>query len=139
MRRGWRAVLVIGSVLTMASGGAYARDYGNGRYGGFGRQAYAADPAAVTNRVLRDLYGTARGSYVDRHERAHFDRAISALQAFQQRWARRGDFRSSHLDRAIDNMKHLANARQMHPGARRLIARDIEVLRDLRAQRNRFR
>jgi hypothetical protein len=111
--------------------------YDEGRYGRQG-PGYPADPAAVAQRVIRDLDFAARSSYVDRHEREHFARAVSELQAFQSRWQQRR-VETGHLDRAIDNMKDLAEARQVDRRARRVIDQDIEVLRDLRARVRRYR
>ncbi len=103
-------------------------------YGRQGRYGHRVDPAVVVQRVISDLHVAARNSFTDRHEHGHFATAVSELQRFQDRWARQRRIEAGHLDRAIDHMKHLAEARQVHPRARRMIDQDIEDLRDLRAQ-----
>jgi hypothetical protein len=56
------------------------------------------------------------------------------LLGFQDRWSRRRQVETKHLDRAVDNMRHLAEARQLDYRSRRMIDQDIQILRDLRAQ-----
>jgi len=107
--------------------------YGEGRYGRPGSYGYG-DPSDVVRRVIRDMDLAARNSFVDRHEREHFDRAISELLGFQDLWSRRRQVETKHLDRAVDNMRHLAEARQLDYRSRRMIDQDIQILRDLRAQ-----
>src|SRR6185295_11556244 len=111
----------------------YRRGPNNG-YGGdrYGRPQYAADPAATAQRVMRNLSGAAQSSYLDRRERDRFDRAINELQRFEYRWSRERRFDTGNLDRAIDNMKRLADARRMDPRTRNAIAQDIDILRDVR-------
>jgi hypothetical protein len=140
--------------LTLAATGASAqyRDPGyrdpryrqgpNDGYGGdrYGRPQYGgADPASTAQRVMRNLSGAARSAYMDRRERDRFDRAINELQRFEYRWSRERRFDTGNLDRAINHMKHLADARRMDPRMRNAIAQDIDVLRDVRAQRDRYR
>lgn len=85
-------------------------------------------------RSMMDLQRAARNArYVDRHERRHFDRAMSELARFQDRW-RQGRFDKGRLDKAIDNIKHLVNSRRLHPGDRRMLAADLASLRDFRAR-----
>ncbi|MGH9784354.1 MAG: hypothetical protein ACRD88_09220 [Terriglobia bacterium] len=133
---------ILSAALVMATTAASAQVY---RYpdqrrdrGGYGRSGYG-DAAAVAQRAARNLEFAARNSYVDGHEREHFAKAISELERFQDRWVRQGRFDSGRLDRAIDNMRHLAEARQVDRRTRRVIAQDIEMLRDLRARGDRDR
>ena len=106
--------------------------YGGDRYG---RGSYGnGDPGDVVQRVIRDIDLAARNSYVDRHERDHFNRAISELMNFQDRWSRRRQVDTRRLDRAVDSMRHLAEARQLDGRSRRMIWQGMETLRDLRAQ-----
>jgi hypothetical protein len=152
MTRGsWRGILSIAAGVMIAGVSLNAQVYrypdrnrrnapyyDEGRYGRQGSMGYG-DPADVVQRVIRDMDLAARSSYVDRHEREHFERTISELMGFQDRWSRRRQVETKHLDRAVDNMKHLAEARQLDGRARRMIAQDIEILRNLRAQLHRYR
>ena len=118
------------------------RDYGYGGYGngGYGRQGYGyGRDGNVVGRVMRDLDVAARssGSYVDGHERKHFESAMSNLRAFDDRW-QRGQWDNGRLDRAIENLSHLANADQLNPRARRMMADDANLLRDFRSSRGNY-
>jgi hypothetical protein len=152
MHRPSPPIWLLAAGLALATGAASAQVYGGPvdrdprsrqgpNYGGdrYGRPPYAADPGGAAERVLRNLSGAARASYTDRHEREHFDRAIFELRRFEDRWNRQRRFDTGNLDRAIDNMKHLAGARQVDPRARNGIAQDIEVLRAVRSQSDRYR
>lgn len=117
------------------------RDYGRGGnypygsnypYGNSGR--YGNSPVSNT---LNNLSRISSRGFVDRHERDHFSKAMQNLQDFEYRY-RQGQFESSRLDRAIDEMKHLASANQLHPGDRQIIARDIENLRAFRSTGGRY-
>lgn len=70
-----------------------------------------SDPVS---RTIRDLQVIFSRAYVDRHEADHFRRAIDDLAAFRER-AVRGHFDRGRLNRALENMDHLAGARQLHP------------------------
>lgn len=107
----------------------YYRDsYGN--RGGY----YRGDPVNVALQNLRRAASTNR---YDRHERNHFEKAIRDLNKFQDR-ARSGRFDSGALGSAISHMQDLAQARQIHPRDRNLIARDISELRSLHASGGRY-
>jgi len=105
-------------------GGDYRRDmtYGNG-----GRTAYG-NPVTGAMRDLENIFRRAR---VDQHEAGHFRRALRELDEFDQR-ARRGQFDRGSLDSAIDNMRDLARADQLHPRDRQVIGRRVQELRSLR-------
>jgi hypothetical protein len=68
---------------------------------------------------------------VDGHERDHFRRAMSELQSFRNRMAD-GRFDEGRLNRAIEDLEHLSNARQIHPSDRRTLAQDMYALQNLR-------
>ncbi len=126
--------MVLGTMLaaTLLSGDDRRVGPGYGRYddrGGYGYRGgdgyRSGGPVLAAVRDLEEIYSRAR---VDRHESDHFRRAIDALHEFDER-ARRGRFDGRLLDRALDNMSHLANARQLHPRARdvvRMRMRDLE-------------
>ncbi len=155
MARGsWRGILSIAAGVMIASAGLNAQGYpyprypdrdrrsapyyGDDRYGRQGSWG-RGDPGDVVQRVIRDMDLAARNSFTDRHERGHFDRAISELLEFQDRWSRRRQVDAKRLDRAVDSMRHLAEARQLEGRSRRMIGQDIEILRDLREELRGYR
>lgn len=83
------------------------------------------------DRVLNNLSRIASRAYVDNHERDHFENAMRHLQEFLYRF-QQGRFDRGRLDRAIGDMSHLADARQLHPRDREMIRRDINQLRAFR-------
>jgi hypothetical protein len=83
------------------------------------------------SRVLRDLNLAARNSFVDSHERNHFERAMRELARFD-RDSRRGRWDDRRLDRAMEDLSHLAQARQLDPRFRRLMADDLRLLQSMR-------
>ena len=105
--------------------------YGNDRYG-YGRNG---DP--LIGRVLADLNMAASNARVDGHERRHFDEAAQKLHEFEGRWAQ-GKFDTGKLDKAIQNLEHLADADQLRGRDRDMLARDMEDLRQFRATRGRY-
>jgi hypothetical protein len=80
---------------------------------------------------MSDLRIAASRNRVDNHERDHFARAMNELQAFRYRLSQ-GRFDEGRLNRAIEDLEHLADARQIHPSDRRVLARDMVELRRLR-------
>lgn len=100
------------------------RDWNRGDY----RRGRDASPV---DNVYNDVQRIAYRARVDGHERNHFERTLRELSEFQYRW-RDGHFDKGKLDRAIDNMRDLARADQVHPRDRSVIARDIQVLRRFR-------
>ncbi len=126
--------LVLGTML-MAAAVAHGDDRDRRGYGGYdnrggygyrGESTYrSGGPVMAAARDLREIYSRAR---VDGHEADHFRKAINALEEFDER-ARRGRFEGKLLDRALDTMSHLADARQLHPKAREVVRmrmRDLE-------------
>jgi hypothetical protein len=133
--------LSIGFALFLASVTSNAQTYGRpyeqgGRYrygdrsSGYGRNGSPVD------RALYDLSRVDRNAYVDHHEREHFRHAQEDLARFQERWSQ-GRFDRGRLDRAIDNMQHLVQARQLHDRDRDVLASDLEALRYFRAGQGR--
>ncbi|MBM3734472.1 MAG: hypothetical protein FJW39_01690 [Acidobacteria bacterium] len=100
------------------------RGGGGGGYG-YGASSRGNDPVRLAIRDLETIYSRAR---VDHHERDHFRKAIGALREFEDR-AYRGRFDEHLINRAIEDMSHLAAAQQLHPRARGVIG---ERMRDLR-------
>ena len=100
--------------------------------GGYGDRGYGG--STVVSRTIGDLERVGARAFVDGHESRHFDRALNELYAFQHR-ARDGRFDKGRLDRAIDNIKHLAGARQLPPRNRELLRRDLYELRQFRSGR----
>ncbi len=84
-------------------------------------------------RAVSDLRRT-RTAWFDHHDQHHLDKAVSELYKFENE-LRRGHWDGDHLDRAIDNMKHVANADRVPPRDRDIIYGDIMALRDFRASR----
>lgn len=123
------------AVLTMtlataahAQYGGAPRDWDRGFSRGDTRYGRATDPVSGS---LRDLDNIFRRARVDHHEAGHFRNAIQELDRFQ-RQASRGRFDRGNLDRAIDNMRDLARADQLHPRDRQVIAARVQDLRYLR-------
>jgi hypothetical protein len=99
--------------------GRYGDSYGyNGRYRNSG--------IGVVDRTMSDLRRVASRNRIDGHERDHIRNAMSDLQRLRSR------FDDGRLRSAIENLEHLANANQIHPNDRRMLARDMNELRSLR-------
>jgi hypothetical protein len=132
-----RTILAAIGLAVMAAG-AYAHD-GDDDWRRSDRRAPARyerwNPVERSIRDLQAIYSRAR---VDRHEADHFRRAIGELSEFQRR-AARGDFDRKRLDRALDNMDHLADARQLHPRDRAVVRSHMRELENLRASAHRGR
>lgn len=103
------------------------RHYGQGGYG------YGQNQDLI-GRVLYDLNNAARYARLDGHESRHFEQSAEKLQEFQERLDR-GRFDTGKLDKVIENLEHLAQADRVHPRDRRMLARDLEDLRQFRASR----
>jgi hypothetical protein len=129
-----RALLLSSSIALLA--GCAGAQYRDPYYRGPRPGSYSS--GAVIGRVLSDLDSARSYFRVDGHERRHFDQARRDLLIFQDRYAR-GRFDKGRLDGAIENIRHLANSDQVHPRERRLLARDVEALRDFRASRGAYR
>lgn len=105
-------------------------DYRNGRDGNYGRSSRNN----VVSRVISDLERSRSYRRVNDHDRKHYEKAREELQRFQSSWAN-GKFDTGRLDKAIDNLKDLAQSDRVDPRERQIFARDIEDLRQFRASR----
>ena len=140
MRR-FSTYLSIGSALFLGSFTSNAQTYGRPgepgtqyRYGG--RQSGYAPSGSPVDRALFDLSRVDRTAYVDHHEREHFRHAQEDLVRFQERWSQ-GRFDRGRLDRAIDNMQHLVQARQVRGRDRDVLGNDLAALRYFRDSQGR--
>lgn len=107
--------------------------YGNGRYGGYQNDRYGRSSRNnVVSRVINNLERSRSYRRVNDHDRNHYEKARQELQRFQSSWAN-GKFDTGRLDKAIDNLKDLAQSDRVDPRERQLFARDIEDLRRFRA------
>ena len=118
-------------------GWGYGRDrdrYGDraGSWERFGRgDRYGT---SIVSRTISDLRVAASRNRVDSHERDHFRRAMSSLQQFEYD-LRSGRFNDGRLDDAMDDLRDLAQADQVHPRDRQILGRDLAALRTLRYRR----
>ena len=110
---------------------APARDNDDYRRGG-GWQRFGGSPV---RSAIRDLQSIGSRTRVDGHERDHFRGAIDRLRRFEDRW-RDGRWDGGSLDRAIEHIRDLADARQLHPRDRSLLRQHVYALRDFRSNRD---
>jgi hypothetical protein len=108
------------------------RERGNGQWRPFGN---SRANVSIVNRTMSDLRSAAARNRVDSHEREHFRQAMYHLDRFQYSLSRDGRFDTGHLDDAIDNLRDLARADQIHPRDRQMLARDLAGLREFRSMR----
>jgi hypothetical protein len=111
--------------------------YADDRYSQERGYGYGRNQLSLIDRVMTDLNRAAERARLDDHERNHFNEVAGNLQEFEARWAR-GKFDTGRLDRAIDSLKHLAEADRVRGRDRDMLARDIEDLRQFRANRGRY-
>ena len=108
------------------------RDRDRGRYGdrdryGYGNgSVYGGSASRVVDRTLSNLRRAANRNRVDSHERDHFNRAMRELSNFRSRQ----DY--SRLSRVEEDLEHLVRADQVHPSDRRMLASDLQAIRQLR-------
>lgn len=146
MRRQFLLAAIVMAAITIPAAADDRR--GNQRYQGYGygygdRNGYDRDrdygyrpqyrSGNPVTAAMRDLEFVFRRSRVDNHEANHFRRALRELADFDRN-ARRGRFDRGSLDRAMDNMADLAQADQLHPRDRQLIARRLQELNYLRGR-----
>ena len=105
--------------------------YGNDRYG------YGGNQGSLIARVLGDLDRAASNARLDRHESKHFDEVARKLQEFEERRAQ-GKFDTGKLDKAIQNLEHLADADRVSGRDRDMLARDLQDLRQFRSMGGRY-
>jgi len=146
MSRSYGALLGTGVLFLTLSAGAqtWGRDqYGQPRSDPYYRNddryrdrryGYGENQGYIVGRVISDLNQAASRSYLDGHERKHFDEVAGSLQDFQVRWSR-GKFDTGKLDKAIHNLEHLAQADRVRGRDREILSRDLYDLRQFRATR----
>jgi hypothetical protein len=89
--------------------------------------------AGIVDRSIADLRSIASDSFLNRYQRAQFDRAVLDLHRFRE-GLQNGRFEQGRLDRAIGSMSSLAGSRELRRPDRERLWRDVSDLRDLRAQ-----
>lgn len=125
-----RSTAAILLLTAIASGAAFAddrwgrasRSRSSGMYGRY------ADPVGQSLRDVQHVWSRSR---VDGHETDHFRKVVDSLQRFQYE-SSRGRFDRGRLNRAIDNLEHLAQADQIHPQGRQLLRQRLYDLRSFR-------
>lgn len=134
----WHSGRMLGAaaLLLVFASAATADDRGWG-WGNRGRDRGSYGYSSPVPAVLRDVQYVWSRSRVDGHERDHFRKVIDSLQDFQDR-AARGRFDTGRLDRAIDNLEHLAQAHQIHPQGRRMLTQRLYDLRAFREDGRRY-
>ena len=107
----------------------YGRGYaGRGNQGRGDRESYRRDPVRSTIETLYAIEARAR---VDRHEENHIRRAVKELSEFDRR-RQRGQFDRDSLNDALHHLRDLAQADQLKPRDRRIIAAHLNELYRLR-------
>ena len=89
---------------------------------------------SIVSRTISDLRVAASRNRVDSHEREHFRNAVSSLQQFEYE-LRSGRFNDDRLEDAMDDLRDLARADQVHPRDRQILGRDLAALNNLRYRR----
>jgi hypothetical protein len=103
----------------------------------FGLLAVVAAPAqprreSPVHRALEDLHHISDRSFVDEEKRREFARAQEELVRFERDVRYEHEFDTGHIDRAIDMLSRLSHSRELRPGDRDILRRDIDMLRDFR-------
>src|ERR1700737_1260833 len=111
--------------------------YSDDRYSQQGRYGYGRNEQFLIGREISHPNRAAGGARLDGHERKHFDEVAVNLQEFEARWER-GKFDTGKLDKAIENLAHLAEADRVRGRDRDMLARDLQDLRQFRASRGRY-
>ena len=96
--------------------------------------AYSRAPhpdGGPVSRVLADL--DRFGGY-DRHTLKEVEQARFDLERFRDN-GMRGRFDRDRLDGAIGHLQHVVDSRWISPRERNILARDLDALRDFRANR----
>jgi hypothetical protein len=91
------------------------------------------DAIAIVDYDIRSMMRAAY-SRVDNEKRRLFNDTLYDLERFRVN-ARRGRFDTDRLDGAIDNMKRLVGSNQIPPRMKDVLVRDIQLLREFRANR----
>jgi len=111
--------------------------YYDGRYSQSDRTGFGKNQNSVIGRVIADINMAAGNAHLDQHEWKHFNEAAQKLREFGDRLYQ-GKFDRGKLDKAIQNLEHLADADRVRPRDRNMLARDIEDLRQLRSTRGQY-
>lgn len=101
--------------------------YGNDRYGSRNRSygnGYGAVDRAMNNLQRLGSWGGRMGS----HERNHVNDGLKYLSRFRNN----SGFDRSSLDKAIENIEHLAQTNDLGRQNQQVLSRDLYALRDLR-------
>lgn len=122
--------------------GYYGRDDRYGRNGGQYGRYRDSDTRRYGNfspieRTISDLRRVGYGGYMSNGDRKHADKAVRELEQFRQKW-QDGKWDNGKLDKAISEMRHLTDARQLNNQDRRLIARSIDDLLAFRSSGGRY-
>lgn len=141
MKRFLTTILIGCGALSLsfaANAQTWGRDpYNNRNDRPYDNRGYDRRQQSPVDQVMSDLNRAAGRARLDGHERKHFEQAMRSLQEFQERWAR-GRFDNGKLDKAIDNLEHLAQADRVRGFDRNLLARDLNDLRQFRATGGRY-
>jgi hypothetical protein len=139
MQPGFLKWVLWSGMVAVAGMPAWAQWPGDGYYssGRNGRGSWSVRDdrgmgIGLVQRVVHNLEMAESRSFVHRHERSHFRDARKHLLKFNENW-RRGRFDQGRLDRAMDDMRHLVRADQVHPQVRQVIARDLRDLQRFRS------
>ena len=97
---------------------------------------HAQGRGSLIDQVLSDMDRAANNAYLDSHERDHFNEVARQLQEFDRR-AAQGNFDKDRLDKAIENLDHVAHADRVSPRDRDILQQDLASLRSFRASRGR--
>jgi pantothenate synthetase len=95
---------------------------------------HAQRSGSMIDQVLSDIDRAANNAYLDNHERDHFNAVARELQEFDRR-AGQGNFDKDRLDKAIENLDHIAHADRVSPQDREILQQDLGSLRSFRATR----
>ncbi len=134
----YSTVVLMSSVLVLgftANAQRYDPYYRGDR--GYGDRYGYESRGSLIGQVLSDLDRIGSNAWVDNHERDHFYEASRKLQEFESRWSQ-GNFDKGKLDKAIENIQHLANADQLRGRDRDILYRDLTALRQFRSTRGQY-
>jgi len=136
----YSTVVLIGfSLLLGLAANAQRYDpYYRGGDRGYGDRYGYESRGSLIGQVVSDLDRIGSNAWVDHHERDHFYEASRKLQEFEARWTQ-GNFDKGKLDKAIENIQHLANADQLRGRDRDILNRDLTALRQFRSTRGGYR
>jgi hypothetical protein len=120
------AVIALG---TLAQGQPRYRQPDGYRNGG--NQQY------VIGQVLQDLNRATQRTRMDSRDFSRVTDISRTLQQFESRWAQ-GKFDKGKLDHAIETLQHLADSNRLPQQLRSVFYRDVNDLREFRANRGSY-